>query len=92
MPRQVMCINKRPNHYNAHERIKAIGGIENSTRWKRAEDDAIADVKRDPRAYFTNVNGNAAWVIVAKHNGREYLKTQNDGYSPDNLLALPECP
>jgi len=30
-------------------------------------------------------------VIVAVHNGRKYLKTAADGYSPDNLLALPEC-
>ena len=92
MSRQVMCINKRPNHHSPHERIKAIGGVANSSRWKRDEDDAIADVKRDSTAYYTLVNNKKAWLIVAKHNGREYLKTENDGYSPDNLLALPECP
>ena len=92
MSRQVKCINKRPNHYSAHERIQAIGGVANGTRWKRTEADAIADVKRDSSSYYTSANGKSVWVIVAKHDGREYLITQNDGYSPDNLLALPECP
>lgn len=92
MSRQIMCINKRPNHYSPHERIQAIGGLANGQRWKRAEADAIADVKRDRQSYYTSVNGKSAWVVVATHKGREYLKTQNDGYSPDNLLSLPECP
>jgi hypothetical protein len=87
-----MCINKRGGHLNPHERIQSIGGVVNGVRWKRSEADAIQDVKNDPRAYFTHANGKSAWVVVAKHNGREYLKTESDGYSPDNLLSLPECP
>ena len=92
MTRQVMCINKRGNHYDAHERIQAIGGIHDRYRWKDLEAAAIANVKRDPTSYYTEVNGKKAWVVVGIHKGREYLKTQNDGYSPDNLLSLPECP
>ncbi|WP_453942560.1 DUF3892 domain-containing protein [Bradyrhizobium elkanii] len=30
-------------------------------------------------------------VIVKKHDGREYLKTENDHFLPDNLLSLPDC-
>lgn len=92
MSKQVMCIVKRAGHYNPHERIEAIGGVVDGTRWKRAEASAIQDVKSDRYAYYTLVNGRKAWVVVAKHNGREYLKTENDGYSPDNLLALRDCP
>lgn len=92
MSKQVMCINKRGDHYNPHERIQAIGGIVSGARWKDSEDTAIANVKRDPSSYYVSVGSRSVWVIVAKHNGREYLKTQSDGYSPDNLLALPECP
>lgn len=92
MSKQVMCINKLPNHYDRHHRILAIGGVDGGARWKRSQKDAIQDVKRDPRAYFTHVNGKSAWVIVATHNGVEYLKTQADDYRTDNLLALPECP
>lgn len=92
MPKQVMCIVKRGGHYNPHERIQAIGGVADGVRWKDSEDVAIRNVDRDPKSYYVSRGGHAAWVIVGVHNGRRYLKTQNDGYSPDNLLALPDCP
>ncbi|MFI5246011.1 MAG: DUF3892 domain-containing protein [Gemmatimonadales bacterium] len=38
------------------------------------------------------MNGKSVWVIIATHNGNEYLKTEADGVHPNNLLALPECP
>jgi hypothetical protein len=62
------------------------------TQWWRSEDDAIRDVEADPLAYYVSVGGRTVWVIIAWHNGRKYLKTQEDGYRPDNLLSLPECP
>ena len=92
MSKQVKCINKRPSHYDRYHRIQAIGGADGSVRWKRSEEDAIKDVKRDPQAYYTHVNGKSAWVVVANHQGKEYLKTEADDYQTDNLLALPECP
>ena len=94
MTKQVTCINKR-GHHNPHERIQAIGGVVSvvsGVRWRNSEDRAITNVKRDPKSYYVSVGGHSVWVIVATHNGREYLKTQNDGYSPDNLSSLPECP
>lgn len=99
MSRQVTCITKR-DHYNAHERIQGIGGRGGATaaslllnaQWWRAEDDAIKDVEADPEAYYVNAGGQMAWVIVAVHNGRKYLKTVADDYSPDNLLSLANCP
>jgi hypothetical protein len=100
MSRQVTCITKRGDHYNPHERIQAIGGrgggfgavdLLLGTQWRRLEDDAIRDVEVDPLAYYVSVGGRTVWVIVATHNGRKYLKTETDYYSPDNLLALPEC-
>ncbi|MGH6889411.1 MAG: DUF3892 domain-containing protein [Rhizomicrobium sp.] len=90
--KQVMCINKRGSHYDPHERIQAIGGVHGGYRWKDTEDEAIANVKRDSTSYYVSVNGRTVWVVVAKHNGREYLKTESDDYRPDNLLALDECP
>jgi hypothetical protein len=91
MSKQVSCIVKRGSHYNPHERIQAIGGVDNGVRWQEAEAAAIANVKRDPTSYYTSVNGRSVSLIVATHNGREYLKTENDGYSPDNLLSLRDC-
>jgi hypothetical protein len=86
---QVTCINKRGSHLDPHERISYIGNTNND--WKLAEDDAIARIKRGADSFYTLVNGHEADVVVANHNGRDYLKTSADGYKPDNLLSLVEC-
>lgn len=84
--RQVKCINKT-DRYSAHERIKNIGG----SGWKEAEDDAISQIEAGTHTYYTDEGGKQAEVIVAKRDGHKYLKTENDGEQPDNLLKLPEC-
>ena len=86
---QITCINKRGGHWNPHERIEYIGN--QGGRWRLAEDDAIGRINRGEDSFYTLVNGRRANVVVAVHNGRPYLKTTADGYSPDNLLSLPEC-
>ena len=42
--------------------------------------------------YFVKSGGYEAEVIIAERLGHKYLKTENDGEQPDNLLALPGCP
>ena len=84
---QVTCINKT-DRYDAHERIKNIGGY----GWKHAEDDAITYIESNVYSYYVNRGGYEAKVIFAQRLGHKYLKTENDGEQPDNLLALPECP
>jgi Protein of unknown function (DUF3892) len=86
---QVTCINKRGDHLNPHERIEYIGNSANN--WKLSEDGAIQRVRNGSDSFYTLVDGEQADVIVAEHNGRPYLKTTADGYSPDNLLSLREC-
>lgn len=86
MKRDVTCIKKR-DRTNPHERIQAIGGA----GWKDSEDDAIRSIKAGTESYSVSRGGKTVAVVVATHLGREYLKTEADGYSPDNLLALPEC-
>jgi Protein of unknown function (DUF3892) len=83
---------KKRKHKNPHERIQGIGGTDKGTRWSRSEDNAIADVKKDTKSYYVLVEGKTVWVVVAKHEGREYLKTEADGYAPNNLLSLSDCP
>lgn len=83
---QVTCINKTDRH-SAHERIRNIGG----TNWKHREDDAIRYIENGIYSYFVERGGYEADVIVAERLGHKYLKTENDGEQPDNLLALPEC-
>jgi len=86
---QVTCINKRGGHFNPHERIQYIGN--ETANWKLSEESAIRRIKSGSEAFYTLVNGRQADIMVAVHNGREYLKTTADGYSPDNLLSLPDC-
>jgi hypothetical protein len=93
---QVSCITKRGDHYNPHERIQGLGGISGSQRWWMSENDIIAELEKPAGirrwSFYVSVNGKSVWVIVASHNGRKYLKTEADGYAPNNLLNSPECP
>ncbi len=90
---QIKCINKT-DRMNAHERIKSIGGINaNGTRWKLSLEQAIKDIEAGKYRFYVSVNGDSVWVIIAvSASGNKYLKTQNDGDQPNNLLSLPECP
>ena len=89
---QIQCINKT-NRQDPHDRIQSIGGVRSDgVRWKRSQQQAIVDIEARTYAYFVSVNGASVWVIVATNNGNKYIKTQNDGLHPNNLLSLPECP
>ena len=88
---EIQCINKT-DRQNPHERIRNVGGIHGGQRWKLTVTEAIAAIKNGDYTFWTKGGGKIANVIIAKHNGYEYLKTENDGVHPNNLLALPECP
>jgi hypothetical protein len=93
---EVSYIRKRGDHHDPHERIEGLGGMHGGKRWFMPEADIIAELKKlnPPRRwnFFTSVGGHTAWVVVARHNLRDYLKTTADSYAPNNLLNLPECP
>ena len=86
-PRQITCITKLPTHEDRHRRIQAVGG----NGFYDSEEAAIANVKRDPNYYYVSEQGKSVWVKVQKHDGRDYLKTQNDRFLSDNLLSLADC-
>ena len=87
---QISGINMR-QHHNPHERIESVGGTHGGRARNLTETEAIAGIKERKWQFYTSVNGRSVWVIIAIHNGREYLKTEADGYEPNNLLSLPEC-
>jgi hypothetical protein len=89
--KRVTCINKN-DRQSPHERITHIGGADLGTRWKRSLADAIRDIENGYCEYYVHVGNHIVDVIVSNKNGSKYLKTENDGDSPDNLLSLPECP
>ena len=90
---EITCIV--PDAGDADRRIDAIGGAAGGTgggSWKISLDDAIAGIESGKWSFWTNGGGKPVNVIVASRNGRKYLKTENDGQEPNNLLSLPECP
>lgn len=92
---QILCISKQ-DKTNPHERITSIGGKNaNGSSWSVSQEDAISGIETGKWAFFvhqrTTQGTFEANVIVASRNGRKYLKTVNDGESPDNLLSLPQC-
>ncbi len=90
---QIQCINKS-DRYNAHERIKYCGGIDNGFRWKKGQQDIVSEIENNINQYHVKVDGyRDVKVIVAKSAaGNKYIKTTEDGEMPNNLLSLPECP
>jgi hypothetical protein len=92
MDLQIDCINKTDRH-NPHERIQFVGGFNPgaTTRWRVTQAEAIHYIERGEHTFYTMVDGNRANVIVAKHKGNKYIKTENDGDEQNNLLSLTEC-
>lgn len=90
---EIKCIIKT-DRTNAHERIQSVGGTNpDGGRWRLSQPDAIAGIEGGKWNFYVSGGGRTAWVIIETSSyGHKYLKTENDGVQPDNLLSLPECP
>jgi hypothetical protein len=89
---EVLCINKS-DRMNPHERITHIGGRNgDGAAWKLTQQDAIAGIESGKWSFCVSRGGRTVNVIMSSSKyGHKYLKTENDGEQPDNLLSLPEC-
>lgn len=87
MATEITCINKT-HRQSTHERIRSIGG----RGWKISQEEAIRRIDSNTEQFYVNKAGAQVKVIVASRNGYKYIKTENDGEEPNNLLSLPECP
>ena len=89
---EVLCIRKT-DRTNPHERITHIGGRnDDGTAWKITQEEAIAGIESDKWAFYVSRGGHTVNVVVAVSRwSHKYIKTENDGEQPDNLLSLSEC-
>lgn len=73
--------------------VTGIGGINpNGSRWFLTEPQAIEGIEQGKWEFFIRVNGREVKIYVVRRNGRKHLWTDPDGYRPNNLAELPECP
>lgn len=81
---EITCII--PDSQDRDGRIDGVGG----PGWTKDEDTVIAEIENGA-TYFVEVDGQRVGVEIAEHDGRKYLKTEADGFVPNNLLSLPAC-
>jgi hypothetical protein len=87
---EVVCI-KKSDRYNPYERITHIGYRSGGITTRITQEDAIQKIEAGTHEFFVFKYGHNVKVIVATHSGRKYIKTENDGDQPDNLLNVLEC-
>lgn len=86
----VTCVSEKGISWKPHERIVCIGGYHNEALWTLSVNEAIKNIKSGAEQYFIlSGNNKELNIIVADYKGYQYLKTETDLDSPDNLLGLP---
>jgi hypothetical protein len=77
-----------------HKGIEGLGGIHDGSEWFLSEKEIIAELHKPEFTrkwnFYVDAGGDTARVVLARHKGREYLKTVPDSRHEDTLLSLPE--
>lgn len=87
--RNVTWIGKRTTESEPHEMIESLAGEYLGYPWVLPDFLVIQHIKRNIEQYYVSKNGKKIKVVLGIHDGKEYLKTEQDSYSPDTLLHLP---
>jgi len=89
---RVDCV-VRTDRVSPHHRIRAIGGrSRDGQAWRLSEDAAIVAIEQERASFFVEwPRGRRIDLVVGQGLGKTYLKTENDGESPETLLSLPDC-
>ena len=90
----IRCVVKT-DRTSAHERIRAIGGINpDGSRWALTQDTAILQIEDGASVFYIERPRDQRFdVIVAiDTRGNKYLRTVADRDQPEQLLQLPVCP
>lgn len=82
MQRQITHVHKDNNGVITH--------CYSSGEWQTVAE-IIAAIEKSTATYYTNVNGNAAWVKVVQGTHSKYLRSTPDGTTVDNLDMLPKA-
>ena len=83
------CTTNHPTH----ERITHLGCATNTNVYQLfTEEDAINRIESGDTFYVERPVSHVVEIVIAKREGKKYLKTEPDGERPDNLLSLPDCP
>lgn len=85
MATRIECVNKEPRN-DIHKQIENVGG----SNWKITQDKCIEEIEAGTE-YEVSVGGVTAKVVIAKHDGHKYIRTDPDKTTDNNLLSLPEC-
>ncbi|PWN70164.1 DUF3892 domain-containing protein [Chryseobacterium phosphatilyticum] len=92
---RITCINKNNGyHENPDLAITHLGWIDDNGKTGRNKRVEIYNWIKNEKgeAYVADIYGNRARVITAEtNNGTQYLKTEADNSTKNNLLSLPEC-
>lgn len=89
---EVKCVTK-DDRLNPYEHITQIGCLNSSgAYWRTTQKEAIRGIEEGSWKFFVTKYGKPVIVIVAiSRFGHKYIKTENDGEIPNNLLSLPSC-
>ena len=88
----ITCATKLGDNYDPYERITHLGGHSDNGNISISSERMIKLIESENYSYYVDVNARKVKIIVAERLGKKYLKTEADGYEPNNLLALGDCP